>query len=204
MGQVRAGPGGTDTWRTDRGGYRRSGIPLASGPAGRLKAADDPAGKVAALRRDVAGVSRYQKSCRLLVGIVPAGSTGGRSRIHVRSPAFPVRCAIAAGNYGCGVHGARSQLATSPCRLLTGLNEVGRHVPRPPGTRVSVGRVPGGRLGVVAGGQLSIVSAMRWVSQLALVSDPSQIELSRTICPAAFSWSALTPRGTGPALFVHS
>jgi hypothetical protein len=43
VGQARAEPPGRDVWRTDHGGYRRSGTPLAiAGPAGVTKAASTP------------------------------------------------------------------------------------------------------------------------------------------------------------------
>jgi hypothetical protein len=76
------GPGGTDDiWRTDRGGYRRSGTPLATRPAA---ASPGPSGRVATLRRDDAGVSRRRASRRPLAGMVLPGSVGGRLRVHVR------------------------------------------------------------------------------------------------------------------------
>lgn len=53
-------------------------------------------------------------------------------------------------------------------------------------------------------GQFSIVSAMRRVSHSASTGDPSQSDVSRTICPSASSSSAVTPRGTGSRLLVHS
>ena len=69
------GPGVTDVWGTDRGGYRRSGTPLALGACGGVaEAAGGPLGRIAALRSEDAVVCRRRGSPRPLAGLMLAGS----------------------------------------------------------------------------------------------------------------------------------